>query len=276
MDQQDAYIPTQRECLGQAYVILRSGGDIETARLWLDMAREIREDAIARRMWAPIVNSLPADKFAYTMKESGPVTRSDDFMVTPVFEQQEAAAGKLPGPDSMAGYRAGQLPYPTGAQYEYAVHLRASIAETGVLPKPFSGENDERAINALIDEIVTRYVENTETVRDEQRHEDELAAARTSRIVRPFVTEAERARTFERATDLDETVISMDNAEAKYVPQDGPAEGAMAVCRNHPDSDSLIYTGGVWRHVSTMQRMCPIADADIVGDPTVHRFANPT
>lgn len=249
MNDDELTVPTARQCFAEAYRLMRSGGDVERAGMWLAMAREIREDAMMRRMRMPLPQAVT-------------VTRSVNGIVEAQPEPEQPK-------NQMVGYEQGQVLPPTQGQHDYAMKVReallSGLAVDAVLPG--LAEDDRDAIHDLVNEIRSRY-----------RAEQPI----TETLVRPYVPSS--VDTFTRtapsgwgATDsgsffkqpLDDTAILGPRTPAP------PIEGAEGQCRNHDEGNRLIVRHGKWVHYGTLEAICPIPGQSPEGDETYHRFANP-
>jgi hypothetical protein len=291
MGDNELRVPTARECMAEAYRELRmADGEPERVAQWIAMARELREEALMRMSAQSIVNQATIcdehkAQYFYSGYEAGKA-ESDQPVPVPAPVDDPT--------DSMAGYSRGQTPSPTAVQFAYAGRVRQSILNNRI-DEVFPGltEDHRDAIHDLINEIEDRYTAEASPARrftlnervvtqqyeeggaededdgsDYHKRLDEMPTLAAGGIIRPYISETQWDRA-KQPDPLDVTQVMQPRFP------DPPIEGAEGRCRNHEQDGSLIYMQGAWRHVSTMQRLCPIPGQTPEGDETYHRFANP-
>lgn len=239
MSDQELKVPSARECMAEAYRLMRNHADTEAAKVWLDMARELREDFVTRKVW---VNE-PAVKPAPTLHDVDGVV---------------CAHGKV-------------AVHWKDNDSDWWLHVKGGTS----CDDPDQGgdifRRRDQAMRERQDDPALGTMAGAERPDDGQRMEDdptEFVVQDAATIVRPFIDRV----SWDRATGtspLDDTAITPIRLPEQ------PVEGQLAKCRNHEEYNTLVYQLGQWRHTSSMQALCPIPNQTIEGDESYHRFANP-
>ena len=261
MKDDDLAVPTARECFAEAYRIMRGPGDLESAQMWLAMAREIREDAAMRRMWAPLPQfaAPPAEPVAEvrTLHDvegivcaHGKVAlhwKDDDSADGWWHHAEDGTACDDPDQSGDAFRRRDQ----TMRERQGDGLPGQTMADTLVRPYAAGG---------IIDPV--KWARATES------SPLEVPGTNGPDLARPYVADADAVM---RRTLLDEPVTAVMPLRLP----EPPVDGDHATCRNHGELNGLVFADGAWRHEVNMQTLCPIAGQTPEGDETYHHFANP-
>lgn len=243
MKDDDLAVPTARECFAEAYRIMRGPGDLESASMWMSMARELREDAQMRRMWAPLPQvAAPDPAPVRTLRDVAAIVCAHGAVAVQWKDGQQVADWWL----HVSNGSSCDDPDPAGDMFRRRDQEMRERQDDPALGTMAQGENEPQALETTA--LLRPYVTDSET--------RVMAEQVRDRVLRSYVGEPPTA------------VLPMRLPEP-------PVEGAEGVCRNHEQDNELIMMDGAWRHRSTMQSLCPIAGQNADGDETFHRFANP-
>lgn len=274
MDSKNLPVPTARECVAEAYRLLKYGAERELAEAWIRLAAEIRADALDQRFFKVPSASNP---------ETFPARRTLHDVEAIVCAHGVVALrwkGQSDTPDNgwwthTDGTNCDDPQVEGDAFRRRSQEMRESQGDG--LPGQTMGAPAEtvqrqdtgadRATDYLLP-VTHKILKTEEDIKraPTERIEDDPATTR----VRPYVQAAEWDRAVQQHP-LDDTAIL-----APRTPNP-PQHGQIAVCRNHDDQAGLIYdaTDGQWLHTANLSTLCPIPGQTPEGDETYQRFSNP-